>query len=359
MPLVKIFLFVSSLILLPLAGVIICDQPVDRYLEFPPLTRYVPHAPFAWPVFFCGSFFALLVFLFVVSFFVQKIIQPVKERRFAFPWWGKSGLCLLLIFWFFAWNRFAWFAPFQAWTFTPLWLGYILMVNGMSYFRKGSCLLLTDCRRFALLFPVSALFWWYFEYLNRFVQNWYYVGVDDFSGLSYVLHATLCFATVLPAVMSTCELLSTFSRLNQSLALGPVLNFQLSSKAGRLLLVSIGCILAGLSHVPDLLFPFVWIAPLFLFLGLQGITGEQTFLASLSLGDWRPVLLPALSALLCGFFWELWNWNSLAHWEYSIAYVDRYHLFAMPILGYLGYLPFGLECQIIAVGFMGFTPCNE
>ena len=28
--------------------------------------------------------------------------------------------------------------------------------------------------------------------------------------------------------------------------------------------------------------------------------------------------------------------------------MDRFHIFAMPILGYAGYLPFGLECVVVA-----------
>ncbi len=65
-------------------------------------------------------------------------------------------------------------------------------------------------------------------------------------------------------------------------------------------------------------------------------------------GKLQLILLSALAALICGFFWELWNWQSLAHWQYSIPYVDRFHIFAMPILGYAGYLPFGLECMLVA-----------
>ena len=49
----------------------------------------------------------------------------------------------------------------------------------------------------------------------------------------------------------------------------------------------------------------------------------------------------ALAGLFCGFFWELWNAHSLARWEYTIPWVDRFHLFEMPLLGYAGYLPFG------------------
>ena len=54
----------------------------------------------------------------------------------------------------------------------------------------------------------------------------------------------------------------------------------------------------------------------------------------------------ALAALFCGFFWELWNTWSLAKWEYAIPLVQRFELFEMPLLGYAGYLPFGLECAV-------------
>jgi hypothetical protein len=33
--------------------------------------------------------------------------------------------------------------------------------------------------------------------------------------------------------------------------------------------------------------------------------------------------------------------------------VDRYHLFAMPLLGYGGYLPFGLECLVVGCMVVG------
>ena len=36
---------------LPLAGVWVAGRDVATYLEFPPQTLYVEHAPFSWPVF--------------------------------------------------------------------------------------------------------------------------------------------------------------------------------------------------------------------------------------------------------------------------------------------------------------------
>ncbi len=46
----------------------------------------------------------------------------------------------------------------------------------------------------------------------------------------------------------------------------------------------------------------------------------------------------------------MWNYCSLAKWKYCIPYVHRFQLFEMPVLGYMGYLPFGLLCiEITAV----------
>ena len=105
--------------------------------------------------------------------------------------------------WVLAWTRFEWFARFQPHTFAPLWLCYILVVNALSFRETGHCLMTSRALYFLALFPASAAFWWFFEYLNRFVQKWYYVAIDDFGPWRYFWYATLPFATVLPAVIST------------------------------------------------------------------------------------------------------------------------------------------------------------
>jgi hypothetical protein len=69
---------------------------------------------------------------------------------------------------------------------------------------------------------------------------------------------------------------------------------------------------------------------------------------SLLPGDWRPVILSATAALFCGFWWELWNAYSFSHWEYTIPYVHALKIFEMPILGFAGYLPFGITCFVVA-----------
>lgn len=77
-----------------------------------------------------------------------------------------------------------------------------------------------------------------------------------------------------------------------------------------------------------------------------------TLLSPLVKGNWSPLVLSALAALVCGGFWEMWNAYSLVHWEYSIPYVHAFPMGAMPILGYAGYLPFGMECLSVTAFFL-------
>jgi hypothetical protein len=106
--------------------------------------------------------------------------------------------------------------------------------------------------------------------------------------------------------------------------------------------------LLGLGLWPDYLFSLVWVAPLLLIVGIQVIRGEPTIFDKAVRGHGWNVWAMAVAALICGFFWELWNFYSLAHWEYTVPFVQRFELFHMPLLGYAGYLPFGLECLAVA-----------
>jgi hypothetical protein len=342
---------------LPLAGILAVGKNVSRYCEFPPLTHYVAHAPFPMPLFVALVLLGILV---AAVFFLQMAKGPpaaestTTSGKTSLPWWGWLGLLLLLAGWIMAWNRFPWFAALQPHTFLPLWLGYILFINSLTRLRTGTCLLAGRTGYFLALFPVSSVFWCFFEYLNRFVQNWYYVWIEDFSARAYVIHASLCFATVLPAVLSTEELLASFPRLT-----GPLSSkWVITNRGGRypaIVLFALSAMgLAGIGIWPDYLFPLLWLSPLLLVVALQKMTGRATIFDSLGRGDWRPVWLPALAALCCGFFWELWNFKSDAHWEYCLPFVQKGHIFAMPVVGYLGYLPFGLECKAVAELLAGY-----
>ena len=348
---VKVVVVLLLLFGLPLLGVALVAQPVQPYLEFPPQTRPVQHAPFSW-----GMFVGVAL---VIALAVGPVIRRVSTSQVthrashsalrALPWWGWAGSLLLGGSWVVAWNRFPWFNALQPHMFTPLWLGYILLANGLTLRRTGHCLIVERPRVFLALFPASAVFWWCFEYLNRFVQNWYYVGPHALTASEYFFQATIPFSTVLPAVLSTMELLASVPALTRGLDRLPHMPSMAERWAGWVVLLVASAGLTGIGIWPDRLFPLVWVAPLLVITAVQMLANEDTIFAVLGKGDGTSLWLAALAALVCGLCWEMWNYKSLVHWEYAIPSVNAFKLFEMPVLGYAGYLPFGLECLAVTL----------
>ena len=352
--------FSSSLLLigLPLLGLVFENADLLYYLEFPPLTRYVIHAPFDPLAFIIiGAVEILMLSGFIVLFkrgFRQYTSVPFDQRpKYRFPAWGILGSIVMISGWVLAWTRFSWFEPLQAHTFCIPWVGYIIVVNALCIVRSGQSLVTDAPVRFLLLFPSSAVFWWYFEYLNRYVQNWYFVGVETFTKVEYVFHASLAFSTVLPAVLSTHRLLLTYRIFNSGLKSSVSISFLDNRHTAGLILLVAGAALVCIAKYPDYLYPLVWGAPLLVITSLQTLSGRPNLFNGLKRGDWRALLAAAIATLICGFFWELWNYKSLARWEYAVPFVNRFHIFAMPALGYASYLPFGWECLLAGQLILG------
>src|SRR5207247_6328596 len=71
----------------------------------------------------------------------------------------------------------------------------------------------------------------------------------------------------------------------------------------------------------------------------------------------------ALSGLLCGFLWELWNFWARSKWHYAVPIMPNVKIFEMPLPGYLGFPAFALECftmyvfvRAVAVRLAGGRP---
>ena len=250
---------------------------------------------------------------------------------------GRFGLLLVAVCW-----PLNWALPGlrTAYLFFPLWLGYILVMDALVLARAGSSLWTRSRRDFVLLFVTSAPAWWLFELVNQRTGNWEYLGANTFTPLEYYALCTLSFSTVMPAVFETAELVRSFGWLQRFASCRPV------NPTGRLALV---LLLAGLAMLsltllwPEFFYPLVWISLALIFEPVNRWLGRPNLLAWLQRGDWRPVLSLSLGALLCGFFWEMWNYWSWPKWIYHTPGAGFLHVFEMPLLGYGGYVPFALE----------------
>jgi hypothetical protein len=247
------------------------------------------------------------------------------------------GLALIAVAWPLAW---AGPAPWSRYTFFPLWLGYILAVDGLTVLRAGTSLLTRDARRFALLFAFSIPLWWVFEFANRELGDWRYLTARDYSPPVYVLLASLSFSTVMPAIFVTATFWRTvppFDREIRWIRIAP-------SRAGLVAIGALGlAMVAGSLIFPSVLFPLVWFGLFLLVDVVNRLTGALSIAGQVAERRWDTVFTLFAAGLTCGFFWEMWNYHSMPKWVYHVPHVGWLKIFEMPILGYGGYLPFALE----------------
>jgi hypothetical protein len=260
-----------------------------------------------------------------------------RENPVFLAWHGWMGWALIAICWPLNWM---WSGLRTHVLFFPLWLGYILVIDALVFRRRGVSLLTRSLRDFGMLFVISMPVWWLFEIINWRTRNWQYLGRELFGDLEYFALASLSFSTVIPAVFSTAELMRTFDWINRC-ERGPRVP---TTPRFCLAVFLIGCVMLGLLLAfPRYFYPFVWTSILLISEPINVWLGKKSLLADLQRGDWRTVIALCTGVLVCGFFWELWNYFSYPKWVYHTPFLDFWYVFEMPLLGYLGYLPFALE----------------
>ncbi len=270
-----------------------------------------------------------------------------KTAALRFPLHGWIGLGLTLLFWILNWGLTG---PRTHWGFFPLWLGYVLTVDGLVHRRTGASLLTRNWRKFIGLFLVSAPVWWIFELLNVRTQNWVYIGADVFTPLQYAFWTTLSFTTVIPAVFESAEFIASFDFLKR-LGRGPVIG---TNKVTTVSFFALGWIMLALLWLwPQIFFPFIWFAVYFIIEPVNVWLDNPSLAQWTAKGDWRPVVALWLGVLQTAFFWEMWNYFSYPKWVYHVPWGNWLHIFEMPLLGYGGYLPFALELYAVYHLVMG------
>jgi hypothetical protein len=239
--------------------------------------------------------------------------------------------------------------------FTPIvWTGYILLVDALVYKLEGRSPLANNRSEFLIVAVISIASWWMFEFYNapRFWNSnlelwWHYHDLEPNLWLRRVGY-DWAFATIFPALFETAELFraSLFSRRSEwiELAWKP-------SNLARVSMIALG----AFGAIAPLIFPSTWFAPavwlafIFLLGPLNEMRGWPSIVGDLVRGDWRRLLSLLVSGLVCGFLWEFWNYWALSKWTYTVPYFGKVKIFEMPMLGYLGFPAFAVECWTIYI----------
>ncbi len=234
--------------------------------------------------------------------------------------------------------------------FTPIvWTGYVLLLDGFNYLRRGESLIITDTVNFLFMIPISIGLWYLFEFYNLFLNNWHYINLPENRAIRYFGYFW-SFATIWPAILETYSLFKGFGLFSKV----KVKPYKLTSKTFWILVI-IGAIFEILPFVfPNRYWaPTIWTG----FILLLDPINYRLKLPSL-FGRWETGEMGALwrlflSGLTCGFFWEFWNFWAGAKWKYTIPYFGDIKLFEMPIVGFLGFLPFAVEVFTLYI-FVGW-----
>ena len=243
--------------------------------------------------------------------------------------------------------------PFYSSIYCFLWWSYIFSADFAVYLLRGKSLLHDRPREFLFLSIWSVPVWLLFEIINLRLQNWYYIMAPwEFS--VGVVFLVLAFGTVLPGIFETMELIvgviERFTR-KKKIQGRP---FTVSKRNIGIQIIVGAAMLALVLIDPKRFFCLTWGWAFFLLDPICYWRNRnnpdhigRSLLGQLASGDNTRLVALLLAGFITGGLWESWNLGARTKWIYSVPFFDELKLGEMPILGFLGFPPFTLECYAI------------
>ena len=237
--------------------------------------------------------------------------------------------------------------------FTPLcWTGLLFLLDGLLHRRSNGVEGTEESRyspirvrpwRFASTYFLSVPVWLVFDWVNFwFIDAWRYHGLpEDF----FILYAgyLLAFGAICPGMFLIADIVQ---RKGMARLRGPAID---PRPAVCAMLVVLGGAMA--------LYPFfvrdpvgsltLWLGWFFFLDPINERLGAPSIF-----GDWRQGRYGRTASLMmggaaCGLLWEFWNYWAVTKWTYNLPFLGSLEdiaYFEMPAIGFLGFLPFALEC---------------
>jgi hypothetical protein len=221
------------------------------------------------------------------------------------------------------------------------WYPFIVFLDGVLFRLRGDAWILTRPRQFLKMLFWSVTVWLVFEALNLYLKNWGYVGVIPIGWLRWGGYA-VAFATVLPGVLFTAQILEALGAF-KGIKGRP---FNPGAWQPASLLLGVALLILPLTF-PRYAFPLIWGAFFFLLDPFCWLWGGDSLIARFAGGERRQHLCLLAAGLICGVWWEAWNWFALTRWVYTLPVLNCAKVFEMPLPGYLGFPPFALEAAVM------------
>jgi hypothetical protein len=298
-----------------------------------------------------------------------------------------------------------WVYRWAARLITPIcWTGYLLLFDGLLTalaWRRGEA---GGCVRrrpwlFAVTYITSIWVWCFFDWVNfGFLRAWFYHGIPPWPVMRYVGYF-VAFGAISPAMFLAAQYFQRLGlwRLNTTasprvnhrvawalllvniaICAGPVNIWAMRSiesagwsqfgwTAGLLLGFPMIVLVLTRSLLPTslatglafMVWPFLvqapvacmtlWVALVFLLDPINAWFGRPSILRDWQAGRWGRTVALMAGGALCGLLWEFWNYWAVTKWTYHLPFLgplEQYRYFEMPLVGFLGFLPFAIECWV-------------
>lgn len=265
-------------------------------------------------------------------------LEFLRKRQQKLPLYGWVGLIALVMAEILMFRHVE---PISTY-FTPLaWTAYILLADAAVLAVTGSSRLHDARGEFIQPALLSIPLWLIFEAYNLRLANWTYVGVPT-NRVALWFGYGWSFATIIPGIFETADLIESFGWFQPSRPR----SFSAALQTG-FIVFGTACLLAPLlipRHLAAYLFALVWVGFVFLLDPINRRLGLPSLLGDFAAGRTSRFWSLLLTGWVCGWLWEFWNYWASAKWHYIFPIMQGSKIFEMPAVGYLGFLPFALEC---------------
>lgn len=279
----------------------------------------------------------------LASTIAVMVAEFLRNRRRRFPTHGWIGLASLVIA---EWLMFRGLEPVATF-FTPIaWTAYILIADAAVFAIRGHSRLRDQPAQFAKLALLSIPLWLVFEAYNLRLANWAYAGGMPLPLPVRWFGYAWAYATIWPGIFLTADLIESFGWWDT-----PVRPIVFSRATQNAFMIAGAILVAMPVMLPQSLGSFffgaVWLGFIFLLDPITFRLGLPSFEADLASKRAARFFSFLLSGWVCGWLWEFWNFWAASKWHYIFPIMQKDRIFEMPVLGYLGFLPFALECFLM------------
>ena len=231
-----------------------------------------------------------------------------------------------------------------------VWVGLIFVCEGILAMSRQGSPARSRPHHFATLAIGSIFIWCVFDVINFYVffprHAWVYIGIPS-NFPSRLWGYVLAFATIIPGMLMLGQIYLNRGWFNWARRQSWRMPGWVPS---AMFLAGVGMLAWPLlCHDPVSNFT-LWTSLVFLLDPINLAMGRPSMLRDWQNGWYGRTLAACAGGLTCGFLWEFWNYWAIAKWVYDLPFLGRtlrFHYFEMPVVGLLGFIPFGMECWVM------------